>query len=71
MNITYKNSELLVISEEEERVFDLGDNVNISMRTSNYSLHGFIDKLEEDKLILKDGTNTSYSIGYDYIKDII
>ncbi|EDT15783.1 hypothetical protein [Clostridium perfringens] len=70
MKITYENSNLLIIDDEEKRIYNLGDAVNISMRTS-YSLDGFIEEISENKLLLKDKNNSSYSIGFDYIKKII
>lgn len=66
--LTYKNNELLAITDDEKMIFKLGDFVNLDLY-NNYNISGHILEITNNKFILGQGKSSTY-ISFDYIKRI-
>lgn len=73
MKIKYFNNELIVIDEEIEKRYTVGDTVLIDVKCNYYGGYsGKIETLEENKLTISElNAASSYTVAFDYIKKIV
>ncbi|MFR5263686.1 hypothetical protein [Clostridium sp.] len=73
MEMKYFNNELIVIDEEIEKRYAVGDTVLIDVKCNYYGGYsGRISNLEENRLTISElNTPSSYTVAFDYIKKIV